>query len=313
MGHWKWLYMENFKIEYLNQNFIDSDIVKKTSLIKTDTYSMGAITTRGTNPKRPFNQDYSAIMTYPGNDNIAILIMADGKDDSENGKIASKELVYTLSNLFLNKSTSETFINIPVLLEGKLLGELRQLNRRLYEDEVVGDVSFALAVIGKEETLIANVGNVRCYSINDDNITLQTTDNLTWYLYNSPELITPDEVKYLIGKDYVSKSIGKENNLQKQFEPFIKIIDNQTYNSLLLTTHGVNDVLDSAELFNILSQNNTEDALQTIIYDSIFSESKPSPKELLSRFKDRENMIIEKTIPGDSNASAIVYKKTKNS
>ncbi len=313
MGHWKWLYMENFKIEYLNQNFIDSDIVKKTSLIKTDTYSMGAITTRGTNPKRPFNQDYSAIMTYPGNDNIAILIMADGKDDSENGKIASKELVYTLSNIFLNKSLSETFINIPVLLESKLLGELRQLNRRLYEDEVVGDVSFALAVIGKEETLIANVGNVRCYSINDDNIKLQTTDNLTWYLYNSPELITPDEVKYLIGKDYVSKSIGKENNLQKQFEPFIKIIDNQTYNSLLLTTHGVNDVLDSTELFNILSQNNTEDALQTIIYDSIFSESKPSPKELLSRFKDRENMIIEKTIPGDSNASAIVYKKTKNS
>lgn len=305
--------MDSIKIQYLSQNFIDDEIIKKSKLIKTNNYSMGAITTRGTNPKRPFNHDYSAIMTYPGNDDIAMLIMADGKDDSENGRVASSELVHTLSEWFLSRTMSESYINIPVLLEGKLLGELRNLNRRLYEDEAVGDVSFALAIIGKEYTLIANVGNVRCYSMNDSDIDLRTTDNLAWYLYNDQNLINSDEVKYLAGKDYVSRTIGKEDNSKRYFEPFISIINNKDYDSLLLTTHGVNDVLDSDELFQFVKENNIDDALLNIINDSIFSAPKQNPSDLMLRFKNKENMLIEKTVPGDSNASAIVYKKKKNS
>lgn len=300
-------------IEYLNQKFIDDDIIKQTKLIKNNKYSMGAITTRGTNLMRPFNQDYSAIMTLPDNENIVMLIMADGKEESVNGKIAASEIVYTLSEWFLSKSLSETYINIPVLLEAKLLGELRNLNRKIYDNKSIGDASFALAIIGAEDTLIANIGNVRCYSINNEKITLETTDNLMWYLYNNNELITADEVKYLSGKDYVSRTIGKADNSKRLFEPFIKIISNNDYNSLLLTTHGVTDVLDSNELFDLLKENDTNEALSNIIYNSLFTESKVYPEELLKKLKNKKNMLIEKTVPGDSDASAIVYQKKKNS
>ena len=305
--------MNRLNIEYLNQKLADRELIKKTKLIKTDKYTMGAITTRGTNTKRQYNQDYSAIMTYPENDDLAMIIMADGKDDSINGIAASRELVHVLSNWFLSKQMSESYINMPVVLEGRLLGELRELNRRIYEDSAVGDTSFALAIIGNQYTLIANVGNVRCYSLNENEINLQTTDNLAWYLYNDPNLITPDEVKYLSGKDFISRTIGKNDNSKRHFEPFISIIKNSEYDSLLLTTHGVNDILDSDELFNFIKENDVSDALYKIAYSSVFSSPKKYPKYLLDRFKNKENMIIERTIPGDSNASALVYKKTKNS
>ena len=299
-------------IEYLNQ-CIDDDLIKKTKLIKTNKYCMGAITTRGTNEERLFNQDYSAIVSYPYTDDIVMLIAADGKYDSEDGKTAAFELVHALSEWFLSKSLGEFYINTPVLLEGKLFGELRKLNRKLYDDKSVGDTSFALAIIGKEDTLIANIGNVRCYSVNNDDITLQTRDDLIWYLYNSSDLITADEVKYLIGKDYISQTIGKADNSKRLFHPFINIISNDDYDSLLLTTHGVNDVLDSDELFDFVCENDVSDVLLNIINASIFAKSKSCSDDLLSRHEKMANMLIERTIPGDSNASAIVYKKTKNS
>lgn len=149
--------------------------------------------------------------------------------------------------------------------------------------------------------------------MNDSDIDLRTTDNLAWYLYNDQNLINSDEVKYLAGKDYVSRTIGKEDNSKRYFEPFISIINNKDYDSLLLTTHGVNDVLDSDELFQFVKENNIDDALLNIINDSIFSAPKQNPSDLMLRFKNKENMLIEKTVPGDSNASAIVYKKKKNS
>lgn len=303
--------MKKPNIEYLNQSFIDSNLIKQTKIIKTSKYSVGAITATGTNPKRQFNQDYGAIMTYPNNENLAMYILADGKDDSVNGKVASSELVHTLSEWFLSKKMSESYINIPVILEGNLLGELRKINRKLYNDNSAGDTSFALAIIGKKDTLIANVGNVRCYSINKDDIKLQTTDNLTWYLYNNPELINPDEVKYLAGKDYISRTIGKSDNKDKLFEPFINIIENKSYQSLLLTTHGVNDVLDSVEMLEAIKNNTVSEALYEIIYNSVFTSPKTYPENIASRFKHKENMLIKQTVPGDSNASAILYKKTR--
>ena len=301
--------MDKINIEYLNQKIIDSNLIKKSNLIKTDKYAMGAITTRGTNPERPHNEDYSAIMTYPLNDDLVMLIMADGKDNSANGRIAARELVRALSNWFLSKGMSQSYINIPVLLEGSLLGELRRINRELYVDKGIGDASFALAVIGKEDTLIANVGNVRCYSINENTIDLKTTDDLLWYLYNNPELINPDQVKYLVGKDYLSRTIGKDDNIRCHFEPYISIVRNTEYNSLLITSHGVNDVLDSDELLKYVNENNVEDAMINIINASIYGEPKHYPKDLALKLKNKENMLIKQTVPGDSNASAVLYKK----
>ena len=120
-----------------------------------------------------------------------------------------------------------------------------------------------------------------------------------------------NEVKFLVGKDYVSRTLGGYPNNKGYFEPFISIIPND-YDSLILTTHGITDVLDSSEL-NYYLNFDLCIALDKIIENSMFSKPKEIPDDLLEKFRklNKEYMLTEKTIPGDSNASAIVYKKTR--
>lgn len=300
----------NLNIEFLSQT-LNEELIKKSKLIKTNEYTIGAITSRGTNVNRNTNQDYSAIALHSKDDNISMMILADGKDEAKNSDLATQILVETLCLWFKRLSKREA--NTAMILEAKLLGELRKLNLDLYRYYNPSKTSFALALKGKKETFIANVGNCRCYTINGDEISLQTTDNLVWYDYNEPSLITPDEVKFLYSKDYVSRTIGGHDNSKRYFEPYVSIVNNNDFDSLVLTTHGVTDVLDSKEIKTCVIDNNIDIALDKIISKTLYSDPKQLPQDLLDRFTEENNqhMLIEKTIPGDSNATAIVYKKTK--
>lgn len=301
---------KEFNLQYLTQSF-DDGLIKKSRLIKTDKYVMGAITTKGTNPKREENHDYSFISSHYRSDDIAFMLIADGKDDIKGSDEAAKLLVRNLERWF--KGLSKTEINTPMILEPRLLGELRILNQDVFKYYYPAQVSFALALRGKDETFIANLGNCRCYSINDDNVSLQTTDSLKWYVYNNPKLINPDEVKFLCGKDVLERGIGCAPNNKRKFEPFVSIVDNDDYDSLVLTTHGVTDVLDSDEIQTIILDNNIDGALYELAYQSLGGPSKELPNEIIERFgaENHPAAFIEKTIPGDSSASAIVYKKVR--
>ena len=280
---------KKYNIEFLYQPLEDKELIKKSKLIKTQKYTMGAITSRGTNKLRKLNQDYSAIAAHPRNENLAFMVIADGKSDSIKSELASQILVEELSSWFTR--LSKTYINNPMILEPMLLGELRNLNLRLHQSNNNKGIetSFALAVKGKKETFIANVGNCRCYTINNDEITMQTTDDLRWYAYNSRSLITPDEVKFLIGKDFLERTIGGQDNSKRHFEPFTQIISNKNYDSLILTTHGVTDVLDSTDLKKIVKDKDVEEVLDNIIYDSIYSKPKQTPEKLLNKFETEKS------------------------
>lgn len=306
------MFIRNFNAQFLSQNKED-DLIKKSNLIKTNKYIMGAITSRGTNPRRKQNLDHSLIITHPKNEDLSMMLIVDGKDDIENSSIAAQITIEKLCLWF--KRLSKMQINTAVLLESLLLGELRKINLDLYRYYNPAEVSFALAIKGKKDTFIANIGNCRAYTIKDNNITLQTTDNLAWYNHNDQNSITPDEVKFLVGKDYVSRTIGGHDNSKQYFMPYTKNIENSEYDSLILTTHGITDVLDSSDLLYYSKTNDIEETLDNIINKAIYGVSTPLPEYLLEKFKKqhKEYMLLQKTIPGDSNATAIVLKKTKNS
>ena len=297
-------------VEFLSQKMTDEELIKKSKLIKTPKYSIMIATTRGTNPEREENQDYSAVVTHPNNEDFVMMLVADGRSNSENGKIASKLLAKTLENWFVRLPAHIS----PLAFEHTIIKNLRRLNDYLYNEEL-SETSFVLAVKCKEDTWIANLGNCRCYALHNGNIEMKTTDDLVWFRYNDENLINPDEIKYLAGKDYVEKAIGESANKEQNFFPNVEIIDNDDYDSLVLTTHGITDVLDSEEIKEIVDKATTKDAAVGLVATSILIEPKKLPEELIQRFKDadRGTTFIKETVPGDSNATALVYKKTRSS
>lgn len=297
-------------VEFLSQRIDDEALIKKSKLVKTPKYSAMIATTRGINEKRQDNQDYGAIITHPNNEDFVMMLVADGRSQSENGKVASKMLTKILGRWFQKLPAHIS----PLAFEHTIIKNLRRLNDYLYNEEM-SETSFAIAIKCKEDTWIANLGNCRCYTLNNNQIEMQTEDDLVWFRYNNKDLITNDEIKFLAGKDYLEKAIGESANEEKNFYPNIEIVDNEDYDALVLTTHGVTDVLDSYEIKEIVSTGDTEDAALGLVVTSMLINPKPLPEELIERFRNanQKTTFIEQTVPGDSNATALVYKKTRSS
>jgi len=168
----------NIKFEYLSQT-LDEELIKKSKLVKTNDFTIGAVTSRGTNLQKK-NQDHSLIVT---NKNLVMMALTDGRDDLENSDLVAQILIEKLGMWF--KRLPKSYINTPIVLESMLFGELRKVNSDIYKYYRPGASSFVLAIRGKKETFIANVGNCRCYMVKGGIINLETTDNLVWYNYNT--------------------------------------------------------------------------------------------------------------------------------
>lgn len=305
---WK-LMKENYYIRLYQK--IDDTLIKKSELVKTNKYNIGIITSRGVNQNRRFNQDCAAIVTHPRGENLAMLIVADGLDDSVNGYVASQVVVRRLGRWF--ERLPKTYVNNPIILESFLFEELRDINTMLYEGiDKSSEAAFSLAILGKRETMIANVGSCRGYTIKGTQPTLQTVDHLKWFAYNPDLKISPDEVKFLLAKDGLSKTVGGSDSRKHYFEPSINIIDNN-YDSLVLTTHGVTDVLDGDELGRIVGESSVESALAQITTRALFANPEQVPEALVERFQKvgKARMLMRETVPGSAASTAIVLKKTK--
>ena len=299
---------QNHYIERLTQTCNDEQLIKNSKLIKTPKYSIMMSTTKGLNKEE--NQDCGLITTHPNNPDFIMMLVADGRSISEDGQLAAQMLSKTLERWFLKLPANIS----PLAFEHTLIKNLRRLNDYLYNEEL-SETSFVLAIKCKEDTWIGNIGNCRCYTLNDKKISMQTIDDLVWYRYNDKNIIKPDEIKFLAGKDYLEKAIGESANKEQNFYPNIEIIDNEDYDSLILTTHGITDVLNENEIKEIVEGATAKEAALGLVATSMWIDAKPLPQELIERFKKQGQnaTFIKKTVPGDSNATALVYKKTKNS
>lgn len=293
---------------FLTQSDRDEELIKKSKLVKTAKYSAMMATTRGLNNAKQENQDYSAIVIHPRNEDFVMMLVADGRSESEDGKLASEMLACSLEKWFIRLPARIS----PLAFEHTFIKNLRRLNEYLY-NEGLSETSFVLAIKCKDNTWIANIGNCRCYTVKDDEIKMQTEDDLVWYKFNDKDLINEDEIKYLVGKDYLEKTIGGSANKEQKFYPNIEIINND-YDKLVLTTHGITDVLDAKEIKAIVDSSDTEEAAKALVATSMLIDGKKAPKELIEKLYDiNRNSFIRETVPGDSNATALVYKKTRSS
>lgn len=242
------------------------------------------------------NEDRVITITHPKNKNLKLLAVADGVGGKEGGEVASNFAISVLENWFLNLPTGT--INNTKKLSKYLTNIIQCINNCLYVVKSYRRgcaTTLTCAIINKRKTVIANIGDSRAYIVKKDSLEQITKDDsVVWYYYEQGEL-TKEQLRFHKQRSLITKCIGTDYDTK----PDIIILENNSYNGILLFTDGVTDCLSDSKLEKLV-HTKKEKLAYNIIKEAVYGkQAKRIPKG--AEFSVPKN--------GKDNASVALYFK----
>ena len=196
--------------------------------------------------KRLINQDTVYISDTPVGVLPNLYIVADGMGGEKAGDYASKSLVgYMLTYI-------EHTIKMPVTA---IQGAIEYANANLFAEgsknpnlSGMGTTVVAASII--DNTLhVFNVGDSRCYVLDENSISQITKDHSLVEMLVSKGEITRESAEYKENKSKITRAVGAEERvLIDSFE--VDLVGNEY---VLLCSDGLTNMVDDRKIFNIIS------------------------------------------------------------
>ena len=221
---------------------------------------------------RKNQEDAVLLIKHPLNPEFKMMVVADGMGGFEQGEEASNIVVSEMKNWFDSVDVSY-FENMSNIHEN--LGQALQIVSNEIYSKFGGKAgaTYVGAIIGKNETLISNIGDSRAYAVNDMNLQRITEDH--------------SYVEGLLKQGRIRNSADtrfhKENNKITQYmgmnvgRPNFYTLQNSDYDSILLLSDGITDLLADEQLFAITRYTDKERLAQTLVREALTTNAiKPS-------------------------------------
>lgn len=245
---------------------------------------------------RSNNEDRVITITHPNNINLKFLAVADGVGGRESGEIASNFAISTLEKWFLN--LPEETINNTRKLSKYLTNMVQCINNCLYVIKSYRTgcaTTLTCAIINEKRTVIANVGDSRAYIVRENALEQITKDDsIVWSYYEQGEL-TKEQLRFHKYRSLITKCIGTDYGTK----PDITILENNTYDGILLFTDGVTDCLSDSKIEKLV-HTKKENLAHKIIKEAVYGkQTKRIPKG--EEFSNPRN--------GKDNATVALYFK----
>ena len=196
--------------------------------------------------KRLINQDTVYISDTPIGVLPNLYIVADGMGGEKAGDYASKSLIgYMLTYI-------EHTIKMPVTA---IQGAIEYANANLFAEgsknpnlSGMGTTVVAASII--DNTLhVFNVGDSRCYVLDENSISQITKDHSLVEMLVSKGEITRESAEYKENKSKITRAVGAEERvLIDSFE-----VDLAGNEYVLLCSDGLTNMVDDRKIFNIIS------------------------------------------------------------
>ena len=196
--------------------------------------------------KRLINQDTVYISDAPVGVLPNLYIVADGMGGEKAGDYASKSLIgYMLTYI-------EHTIKMPVTA---IQGAIEYANANLFAEgsknpnlSGMGTTVVAASII--DNTLhVFNVGDSRCYVLDENSISQITKDHSLVEMLVSKGEITRESAEYKENKSKITRAVGAEERvLIDSFE--VDLVGNEY---VLLCSDGLTNMVDDRKIFNIIS------------------------------------------------------------
>lgn len=279
----------------------------KPKMIKTDKYQnliCYGKTDIGTNKIRKNNDDYYNVFIHPVDESLIMSIVADGVGGFSNGDIASLYVTEKLGKFFYSLTPGK--INNTKNFCLMLQTELNQINKSMCKfPTFLGFTTLSCAIINQNDIVIANVGDSRIYTYDEQGIKQITDDDSeVWANFYQTGLVKKADMRFITGDNIITNAFG---------DNFYTPVNVQSFNhdkikALLLTTDGVTDIV-SDEILQTIFQNNLTNPIKvidTIIDLAIHSKHELITEEIEERIWEVGGYPRFEICPGKDNATAIL-------
>lgn len=253
--------------------------------------------------RRKNNEDFTGFVVSPLNENIKLLIVCDGMGGFNNGAEASKIVALEVINWFNSYDFSLGFDN----LEDEIKKVIEVARLTIKKHYCMSGTTLTFAIVGERETFICNAGDSRAYIIKDGDLTQITRDDSeVWEKFyenqNPDDLYTykKDDLRFLPGNNVITNAVD-DYVVPPVLNTFY--ISNSLYDSILLTTDGVTDILSDETIIRIFNETEDKDILDKLLYESCYGNPDFPPTNY--------DEFLYPTLPGKDNASGAVYIKKK--
>ena len=207
---------------------------------------------------------------------VGIFALADGMGGHNKGEVASKLAVENIieflkENLLQSSNIKQAYHNVNNIIYEKSMSSL--------EFEGMG-TTLVIAIIYKNNLYVANVGDSRCYLLNENGFNKITIDHSVVEELVKANIITEEEAKTHPRRNHITRAIGTDEMVivdifKKQIDAGNKIlltsdgltgfVDDNTIKDTLLKDEDVNDL--TKELINTANDVSGRDNISVILIE----------------------------------------------
>ena len=262
--------------------------------------------TQDVGKKRKNQEDAVLILEHPEIPDFKLIAVSDGMGGVELGDKASSYITQELAKWF--KSLPAELYNFPSEVQKLLNHEISKISSQIYKDYneqyngIVCGATLVASVITKDFTVNSSIGDSRIYAVRDNQLQLLTRDeSAVWPPNKSAKDMTPeelDDLKFLIKNNEILRCIGQPIEA-KEVQTFL--INNRSYDKLLLLSDGVTDLL-TQEQISIISRTTPADKLTQALVAAAVSKD-------AIRSQGSDDFHRGKIAAGKDNATAAMYSR----
>lgn len=296
------------------ENNCREDIINNIQITKKHSeYSIGqSLYATSDKGKRPYQEDSVIIHVHPQDTAIKLIAVADGVGGNADGDLMSNYILNQLIKWFEN--TTEEEHNIPIKakesLDKMLNSSIRELRISPYAASTL-----SVAVILKEKTLIANIGDSRVYIVKNNSLFQKTKDDSQVEdLYREYVILDKELKRFYHSSNILNAAI---TSIPSKYKMHYKIISNKNYDKILATSDGVTDCLSTKQIENIIKNSKREEITKNIVKNALILDSllveeiKQLPQEKQKSIIKMQEIVEEDYIKeikgGKDNTTVAIY------
>ena len=252
---------------------------------------------------REKNEDSTLVLNHPKDKKIKFLAIADGMGGKDLGDVASSYVISQLSEWFTKADID--LLNDANKVTSSLEKRILKCNSDLikkYGKNKLG-TTLTLALVNHKETIVLNIGDSRCYVYKDKELTQVTEDDSQVWLYYKSGEVNKEDLRYFSTSNFISACVGLSDDL---CHSSVVILENDSYDLILLVTDGVTDLLTDKKMKDIITKSKNKEILEKIIQEAVYVEQDLRvPPRLMRNFAEPFYVPSH----GKDNASGVIYIK----
>ena len=228
--------------------------------------------------KRSNQEDSVIILTHPDNPNFKFLAVADGMGGLEKGEVASNYVIKEITKWFRSIPADAYYFTDG--LQDRFNRELNRISYDIYQQfnanssRIKAGSTFVGAIVTKEQTIISNIGDSRAYTVNQNGINLVSTDDSKVWM----EMLQKAQSRPITMQDIDNLRYDGTNNVISKCMGMADLgrvntyaINNSSYDTLLLLTDGITDLLSSEDI-KFISQTTPKEYITKVLVERALSQ-----------------------------------------